>query len=409
MFAGVTTTAILVAFIADLLLSRRIAQSAGRRKVRLLRHHVIVVGLGSFGVRVVSDLNAAGYDVAVIESDDDNRYLPTAARLDVPVIFGDATLRQTLESARIEEARAVAVLTPERHGQHRGGHRAEGDARVARRAGSRSARGTDRPSGVRPDAGRGRRPAIRPRIRPLHSGSRSAVVHRRRDGAGCVRHLFGGATLVHGRRCARRPAARWMAWRWRTCRPKPASSRSPGPESRSGFILGATRHSAPGTPPTSSVLIGNCSTPCARDKVSGSRALIQRRQVEAWVSEPACAQLFQPPAIPLRRPARTPVADSDRNRFRRLGLGRSVKEARRRVGRAHPLLDHPHHLDHPHGLTNQCAHLVAWRHRGGRLRGPAVHPHVPTPARFGGVGSGLHEADRPQPSVHPGRLHAHPS
>lgn len=111
MFAGVTTTAILVAFIADVLLSRRIAQSAGRRKVRLLRHHVIVVGLGSFGVRVVSDLNAAGYDVAVIERDDGNRYLSTAADLDVPVIFGDATLRQTLESARIDEASAVAVLT----------------------------------------------------------------------------------------------------------------------------------------------------------------------------------------------------------------------------------------------------------------------------------------------------------
>ena len=111
MFAGVTTTAILVAFIADLLLSRRMAQSAGRRKVRHLRDHVIVVGLGSFGIRVVSDLMAAGYDVAVIERNDDNRYLSTAARLDVPVIFGDATLRQTLESARIDEARAVAVLT----------------------------------------------------------------------------------------------------------------------------------------------------------------------------------------------------------------------------------------------------------------------------------------------------------
>jgi voltage-gated potassium channel Kch len=111
MFAGVTTTAILVAFVADLLLSRRLAQSAGRRKVRHLRHHVIVVGLGSFGIRVVSDLTAAGYDVAVIECDDDNRYLTTAALLDVPVIFGDATLRQTLESARIDEARAVAVLT----------------------------------------------------------------------------------------------------------------------------------------------------------------------------------------------------------------------------------------------------------------------------------------------------------
>ncbi|HEX3545070.1 MAG TPA: NAD-binding protein [Mycobacterium sp.] len=111
MFAGVTTTAILVAFMADLLLSRRLAQSAGRRKVRHLHRHIIVVGLGSFGIRVVSDLTAAGYDVAVIERDDDNRYLSTAARLDVPVIFGDATLRQTLETAGIDEARAVAVLT----------------------------------------------------------------------------------------------------------------------------------------------------------------------------------------------------------------------------------------------------------------------------------------------------------
>ncbi|MDT5207599.1 MAG: hypothetical protein QOF67_14 [Mycobacterium sp.] len=111
MFAGVTTTAILVAFVADVLLSRRFAHSAGRRKVRHLRNHVIVVGLGSFGIRVVSDLMAAGYEVAVIERDDDNRYLNTADRLDVPVIFGDATLRQTLESARIDEARAVAVLT----------------------------------------------------------------------------------------------------------------------------------------------------------------------------------------------------------------------------------------------------------------------------------------------------------
>ncbi len=110
-FAGLMTTAILVAFIADLLLSRRFVQSAGRRQVRHLRDHIIVVGLGSFGVRVVSDLKAAGHDVAVIERSEDNRYLSVAAELDVPVIFGDAKLRQTLESARLDEARAVALLT----------------------------------------------------------------------------------------------------------------------------------------------------------------------------------------------------------------------------------------------------------------------------------------------------------
>ncbi|CAN5267854.1 potassium channel protein [soil metagenome] len=113
MFAGVTTTAVVMAFVADLLLSRRIGRNAGRRKVRELRDHVIVVGLGSFGIRVVADLKAAGHDVVVIERSEANRYLATAAALDVPVIFGDATLRQTLEAARIDDAVAVAVLTPD--------------------------------------------------------------------------------------------------------------------------------------------------------------------------------------------------------------------------------------------------------------------------------------------------------
>ncbi len=111
MFAGLATTAIVVAFVADLLLSRRLGQSASRQKVRHLRRHIVVVGLGSFGIRVASVLKSAGHAVAVIERNEDNRYLSTAAELDVPVIFGDATLRQTLESARIDEARAIAVLT----------------------------------------------------------------------------------------------------------------------------------------------------------------------------------------------------------------------------------------------------------------------------------------------------------
>jgi Trk K+ transport system NAD-binding subunit len=111
MFAGVTTTALLVAFIADLLLSRRFVRSAGRRRVHHLRNHVIVVGLSALGIRVVSELAVAGYDVAVIERDENNPFLSSAAELDVPVIFGDATLPQTLESARVDCARAVAVLT----------------------------------------------------------------------------------------------------------------------------------------------------------------------------------------------------------------------------------------------------------------------------------------------------------
>ena len=111
MFGGATTIALLVAFIADVLLSRRFVFASARPRVRHLRNHVIVVGLSALGMRVVTDLLDAGYDVAVIEINENNRFLSAARALDVPVIFGDATLVQTLETARVDRARAVAVLT----------------------------------------------------------------------------------------------------------------------------------------------------------------------------------------------------------------------------------------------------------------------------------------------------------
>jgi Trk K+ transport system NAD-binding subunit len=111
MFGGAIVTAILVAFIADLLLSRRFVHTAGLRRARHMRDHIVVIGMGSTGIRVVTDLTGAGYDVVVIEQDENNRFLSTLAELDVPVIFGDSTMRQTLESARVDRARGIAVVT----------------------------------------------------------------------------------------------------------------------------------------------------------------------------------------------------------------------------------------------------------------------------------------------------------
>jgi Trk K+ transport system NAD-binding subunit len=111
MFSGVTTTALLVSFVADVLLSRRFVFASARPRVGHLRNHIVVVGLSGLGMRVVSDLTVAGYDVAVIECNEENRFLSAVRDLDVPVIFGDATLRQTLQAARVDRARAVAVMT----------------------------------------------------------------------------------------------------------------------------------------------------------------------------------------------------------------------------------------------------------------------------------------------------------
>lgn len=111
MLVGAVGSAFIVAFAADVLLSRRILKSAGVQKASHLRHHHVIVGLGAFGTRVAAMLRASGEDVVVIERDEENRYVAGAAELGVPVIFGDATMTETLQAAHVERARAVAVLT----------------------------------------------------------------------------------------------------------------------------------------------------------------------------------------------------------------------------------------------------------------------------------------------------------
>ena len=200
MFAGVTSTAVLMAFVADLLLSRRIAQNAGLRKVRELHDHIIVVGLGSFGIRVVADLKAAGHDVAVIERSPDNRYLSSAAELDVPVIFGDATLAADARVGPHRRRRGGRGADPGRHGQHRDGHRAARTARGPLDAVGRQAGRARRAARLRPHARGGGGASLRVRERAVDRGARRAVVHRHGDGPAGARHVLGGPAVVHGRR-----------------------------------------------------------------------------------------------------------------------------------------------------------------------------------------------------------------
>jgi Trk K+ transport system NAD-binding subunit len=111
MCAGITCTAVLMAFLTDMLVSRRLGDAIGRRRARGMTGHVVVVGLGSFGVKVAAALVAAGREVVVVERDSGNRFLAEAAEMGVPVIFGDSTLRSTLDAARVAESSAVAVMT----------------------------------------------------------------------------------------------------------------------------------------------------------------------------------------------------------------------------------------------------------------------------------------------------------
>ncbi len=108
---GVALVSTVFALFTNFLVSRRIEQSLGRGKVPGMAGHVVVVGLGSVGVRVVEGLVAEGRKVVVVESDPANRYLDRARALRVPVVIADATQRQTHAAVNLADASAVAILT----------------------------------------------------------------------------------------------------------------------------------------------------------------------------------------------------------------------------------------------------------------------------------------------------------
>jgi Trk K+ transport system NAD-binding subunit len=108
---GTTLVSTLFALLTNALVSRRIAQSLGGGRIPGMRGHVVLVGLGAVGMKVLEGLLAAGQEVVVIERMADNRYLSEARALQAPLVIGDATMTRTLESVNLSSAAAVAILT----------------------------------------------------------------------------------------------------------------------------------------------------------------------------------------------------------------------------------------------------------------------------------------------------------
>jgi Trk K+ transport system NAD-binding subunit len=71
------------------------------------RDHVIVCGLGRLGLRVVTQLVAAGYEPVVIERDWNSEFVRRTLSFKVPVVLGDAREADVLRQAGVMRARAV--------------------------------------------------------------------------------------------------------------------------------------------------------------------------------------------------------------------------------------------------------------------------------------------------------------
>jgi len=74
-------------------------------------HHIVLVGLGHLGFRVVRNLAEMGQDVVAVELNPAADLVAAVKRLGVPVIHDDATRTTALEAAGIRKARAVLLCT----------------------------------------------------------------------------------------------------------------------------------------------------------------------------------------------------------------------------------------------------------------------------------------------------------
>jgi Trk K+ transport system NAD-binding subunit len=108
--AGTALVAAFTAIITNYLVR---AHLGGALEVRRIpeKGHVIVCGLGNVGFRVVQELLNQGERVVAIERKPDSPFIPTARRLGVAVIIGDAALTEVLRQAHAAAAKAVVVAT----------------------------------------------------------------------------------------------------------------------------------------------------------------------------------------------------------------------------------------------------------------------------------------------------------
>jgi Trk K+ transport system NAD-binding subunit len=108
--AGVALLPLITAAVVEGMVNARLALTNGRVR-RPDTDHIVLVGLGTVGTRVMRQLVDLGLEVVAIDRRADARGVEAAEQLGVPVIVGDAGREETLRSASVDTCKALVVLS----------------------------------------------------------------------------------------------------------------------------------------------------------------------------------------------------------------------------------------------------------------------------------------------------------
>jgi Trk K+ transport system NAD-binding subunit len=108
--AGLALLPLITAAVVEGMVNARLALSTGKAAAGH-EDHIVVVGLGNVGTRVLRQLVDLGLQVVAIDRTADARGAKVAEQLGVPLIVGDAAREETLRAASIATSKALVVLS----------------------------------------------------------------------------------------------------------------------------------------------------------------------------------------------------------------------------------------------------------------------------------------------------------
>ncbi|MBB5870703.1 Trk K+ transport system NAD-binding subunit [Allocatelliglobosispora scoriae] len=110
MITGLVLVPLITAAIVQASVNTRLALNSGKL-LTPMSDHVVVVGLGNVGTRVIRALHDLGVPVVAVDKNEHSRGATLAREREIPFIVGDASREEILRSASVERCKALVIVS----------------------------------------------------------------------------------------------------------------------------------------------------------------------------------------------------------------------------------------------------------------------------------------------------------